>query len=66
MTKRRYPRELKEEAVRRVVEGRESVAHVCLDLKIKRGSVYFAIRKFKLMIERHPCGVHYVPRAVQS
>jgi transposase-like protein len=48
-THRRYPVELKEEAVKRVVEGREPVHQVCRALAIKPGSVYLAIRKYKVM-----------------
>lgn len=46
----RYPRELKAEAVKRVIEGNESVAKVCQELNIKPGSLYFAIRKFEVLI----------------
>jgi transposase-like protein len=45
----RYPRELKEEAIRRVIDGREPVAHVCQELNIKPGSLYFALRKFEVL-----------------
>jgi transposase-like protein len=45
----RYPRELKEAAVKRVVEGREPVAKVARDLRIKPASLYFAIRKFEAL-----------------
>lgn len=45
----RYSRELKEEAVKRVVDGREPVAQVCRELKIKPGSLYFALRKFEVL-----------------
>jgi len=48
----RYSRELKDEAVRRVVHGREPVAKVCRDLKIKPGSLYFALRKFEVLLRR--------------
>lgn len=44
----RYPRELKDEAIKRVVDG-EPVARVCEELKIKPGSLYFALRKFEVL-----------------
>jgi transposase-like protein len=45
----RYPRELKEEAIKRVVDGHEPVARVCQELNIKPGSLYFALRKFEVL-----------------
>lgn|GEM_PF-5738583 len=47
--RRRYPADVKTEAVRRVRVAREPVAAVARDLSIKAGSLYIWLRKADIL-----------------